>query len=347
MLPYILILFSVSLIILIGLKSKKYKFIFIPVMILTLFAGFRNYTIGTDTIVYVNDFRNVLNYNYYYFDPNIEFGYQYLVYTILKFTNDYHWYLLAVALITTILMVSAIKKYSSDYLLSIYIYITFGFYTFLFNTVRQAIALSILFYGSKFLVDKNFFKYFIIIFISSLFHISAWIMLPFYFLVHLKMKLEYKLMLTFFSSLVISGGVIQYLALSNQRYEQYTVQAENAGGYLLISFYMAIALFLYLLGRKARETNEQYRVLEQLYFCGLLFVIPIVFLGSDPSGPQRVLYNFSVYLILLLPILLNNRFDNVLYKSIFVILAFIYFVMITYQLYGIYPYVINDYFRIF
>ncbi|MDQ8960286.1 EpsG family protein [Acinetobacter baumannii] len=347
MLSYILILLFVTSFILIGIKSVRYKFAFIPVLFLTIFAGFRDYMVGTDTKNYVNDFVNSVNQSYYYFDPNVEFGYQYFVYTLLNFTHDYHWYLLAVALIIISLMIYSMRKYSNDYLLSVYIYITFGFYTFLFNTVRQAIALAILFYGVKFFLEKKIIKYLLLVFIAAMFHVSAWIMIPFYFLVHSKIRFEVKAISIFISSAILSSIVIQYMSASNQRYEQYTQESEHSGGYLILLFYIVIAIFLYIFGKNLRLKNKDYSLLEQLYICGLLLVIPISFLGTDPSGPQRVLYNFSVYLIFLIPMLLRYQFNRLGYISLFYVLSFIYFMMITYSLYGIYPYVINDVFRIF
>ncbi|NNH34595.1 EpsG family protein [Acinetobacter sp. NIPH 2377] len=327
-----------------SINRKSYFFLLIT---LCTFASIRNYSVGTDTSNYVSFFISGIDYKYYIYDPNVELGYQFLVYNILKFTHNYALYLLTVSIIVVSLMLYSIRKYSKNYILSIYIYITFGFYTFLFNTLRQAIALAILFYGVKYFLEKKLIKYLIIVFIASLFHVSAWIMIPFYFLVHSKIKLEVKAISTFISSGILSGMVIQYMSASNQRYEQYTQESEHSGGYLFLLFYMVIAVFLYVFGKNLRLKNKDYNLLEQLYICGLVCVLPIAFLGTDPSGPQRVLYNFSVYLIFLIPMLLREQFNKLVYISIFYTLAFIYFMMITYSLYGIYPYVINDVFRIF
>lgn len=330
-----------------GRKSNKVNLVIIPILLLTLLAGLRDRYVGTDTWNYTQPFNPNYDNSTLVLDANVEYGYQIFVYLINYLTNDYYWYLIGIALISITLMVYAIRKYSIDYILSVYIYITFGFYTFLFNTVRQAIALAILFYGIKFFLEKKLIKYLVVVLIASLFHISAWIMIPFYFIVHFKFKVEIKAILIFISSAILSSMVIQYMSASNQRYEQYTQESEHAGGYLLLFFYSFIAVFLYIFGKRLRVNNKNYSLLEQLYFCGLMFVIPIALLGTDPSGPQRVLYNFSVYLILLIPMLLRDQFNKSIYIGLFYILAFIYFMMITYSLYGIYPYVLNDVFRIF
>lgn len=330
-----------------GQKSNKVNLVIIPILLLTLLAGLRDRYVGTDTWTYTQPFNPNYDNTALVLDANVEYGYQIFVYLINYLTNDYYWYLISIALIIITLMVYSIKKYSIDYILSVYIYITFGFYTFLFNTVRQAIALAILFYGVKFFLDKKIIKYLLLVFIAALFHVSAWIMIPFYFLVHSKIRFEVKAISTFISSAILSSMVIQYMSASNQRYEQYTQESEHSGGYLILLFYIVIAIFLYIFGKNLRLKNKDYSLLEQLYICGLLLVIPISFLGTDPSGPQRVLYNFSVYLIFLIPMLLRYQFNRLGYISLFYVLSFIYFMMITYSLYGIYPYVINDVFRIF
>lgn len=347
MIAYYFILFIVMMTIWLGEKSVNRRFFLLPIIFLSGLATIRSYKVGTDTSVYARDFLSSTDYKYYFFDPNIEFGYQYLVYTILRFSHEYYWLFLVTSLIIVSSMLYAIKKYSVNYTLSVYIYITFGFYTFFFNTLRQALALSICFVCVKFLVDKKIFKYFIVVFVASLFHVSAWIMLPFYFLVHFRLKVEYKVLLVLLASSVVSSLAISYLAQSNQRYHNYDQQADNAGGYLLIIFYTLIGFVLYFLGKKIRKTDHFYNVLEQVFLCGLVFVFPIILLGTDASGPQRILYNFTIYLIFLIPILIKNRFNTLQYKLIFSVLALIYFTLITQRLYGITPYIVNDFFRIF
>lgn len=347
MFAYYFLLFFVMFTIWIGIKSVQRNFVLLPIIFLSIFASIRNYKVGTDTSVYVRDFIANTDYKYYIFDPNIEYGYQYLVYSILHFSHEYYWLFFISSLIIVSLTLYTIRKYSTDYFMSVYIYLTFSFYTFFFNTIRQGIALSICFYGIRFLIDKSFLKYFIVVFIASLFHISAWVMIPFYFLVHWRLKLEYKLLLVFLSSLVLSGLVVTYMAQSNQRYQNYGEQADNSGGYIYFVFYCIIGLALYIFGKKIRKNDYFYNLLEQVFLCGLLFVMPIIFLGTDASGPQRILYNFTIYLVFLIPILLNNRFNTVQYKTIFIMLAFVFFTLITQRFYGINPYIINDFFRIF
>ena len=342
MLIYFLVLIIVMLWIWVEKKSLSRKAFFVPVFILILFFSIRDFTVGTDTITYTKFFRDGLIPQYYDFNPEVEVGYQFIEYLILNFTHNYFWLFLLCSVIVIPSYFYIIKKYSTNYILSIFIFITFGIYNFFFNGLRQGIAMAICFLALPFLLDKKIFKYFIFIFIASLFHISAWVMLFFYFLVHFRTKLEYKMIWVAGLSSIISGVVINYLANSNKRYESYGQVDEASGGYLTLSFYIVLGMFVYVFGKKERIINYNFRVYEQIFLCGLLLVIPVAFLGTDPSGPQRLLNYFLPMLTLLLPILLDR------YKlAIFIFLAMIYFYLVTSKFGEIIPYTINPIFEIF
>ncbi len=342
MLIYFLVLIIVMLWIWVEKKSLSRKAFFMPIFILILFFSIRDFTVGTDTITYTKFFRDGLVPQYYEFNPEVEVGYQFVEYLILNFTHNYFWLFFFCSLIVVPSYFYIIKKYSTNYILSIFIFITFGLYNFFFNGLRQGIAIAICFLALPFLLDKKILKYFIFIFIASLFHVSAWVMLFFYFLVHSRIKLEYKMISIIGISSIVSGLVINYLANSNKRYESYGQIDEASGGYLTLSFYIVLGIFIYIFGKKERIINYNFRVYEQIFLCGLLLVIPVAFLGTDPSGPQRLLNYFLPILTLLLPMLLDK------YKLvIFIFLAMIYFYLVTSKFGEIIPYSINPIFEIF
>lgn len=345
--PYILVLFLVISWIYVEKKALNRKAIFVPALMLIIFASIRDYTIGTDTPTYTKDFRLGVQSEYYEFNPDVEFGYEILIYILLKLgVVEYYWLFVISSIIVVFLTLYTIKKYSVDYILSVYIFITFAFYTFYFNTLRQGIAIAICFCGLKYFIEKNFLKYFIIVSIASLFHISAWIMLLIFFLVHLKLNNNLKILGSFIISLIGSSLIINYMAGSNKRYEKYGEVADNAGGYYLFSFYVLIAIFIYIFGKALREKYKEYNIFEQIYIYGIVFVFPIILLGSNPSGPQRIFYYFGIYLIFLLPYIFQ-RFKSDYIKYAFILLAFIYFILITKSVYEVYPYVLNPKFSIF
>lgn len=347
MLIYFGLLFFVSVWILFEKYSLNRKAYFIPCFLLVVFASIRNYTIGTDTPNYTSFFRGSISLDNYVFDPRVELGYQFFEYIILTISKQYYSLFIASSLIIVPSILYIIKKYSVNYFISVYIYIAFAFYTVYFNTLRQGIAIAICMLGIYFFINKKLIPYFFVILLASTFHISAWVMLLLYFVVHhINIKLEYKVLMSFFMTFSLGKVVINFMASDNDRYLKYTEQADNAGGYLLVLFYFLIALFIYLNGFKLRESNEFFKVLEQTFIIGLALVIPIVLLGTDPSGPQRILYYFSFYVIFLIPMVLN-LYNNKLINLSFLFLAAIYFILVTQRLYEIYPYTLNPIFEIF
>lgn len=346
MLPYFLLIFIFFIVFIVVYKStNKFPFV-ISLWILCFFAGIRNYTIGSDTPTYVYNFINNTDVQYYVFNDDVEKGYQVFEYIVLSLTHEYFWFLFIASIIVVSLYLIAIKKLSIDYYTSLYIYICFGFYTFFFNGLRQGIAMAICFFGLPYLIEKRIISYFLVVFIASLFHVSALVMLPIYFLVNLKFKLEFKVLACLITSILASQILIEYFAQSNVRYEHYTQEAEQAGGYITLAFYFFIGLVVYFTGHKIRNQDIKFNKFEQILLCGLALVFPITFLGTDPSGPQRILYYFVSTVILLIPYILR-KFNNIYLNILFIIFVIIYFILTTMRFSNLYPYQINPIFGVF
>lgn len=322
------------------------KAFWIPLFLLSIFAGIRSSKVGTDTGAYVALFEMNLDPKYYQFNPNVEIGYQYFEYTLLNLTHNYYWLFLLTAFFIVYSFLLIIKKYSINYSLSVFIYITLGIYTFFFNGLRQGIAIAICFLALPYLINKIFLKYLFFVFFASFFHISAWIMLPFYFLVHANFKLEYKVLISFFSSLFGSGLLISHLAQDNIRYEAYAEVSDSAGGYIMLLFYLFLAIVIYFLGKKDRLTNNEYNIFEQIYLCGSFLVIPITFLGTSASGPQRIINYFIPILVFLIPFIISKLKYNFV-KFIFYFGLVIFFYITTMRFSNLTPYLVNPVFEIF
>lgn len=346
MLPYLLVLFLVMFWIFLEEKSLNRKAFWVPLFILAIFSSIRSYFVGSDSINYTADFRNQLDINYFYFRPEVEYGYQILKYIILLFTKNYFWLFFISSIIVLFCYLSFFKKYSKDYFLSVFIFITFGFYTFYFNGLRQGIAMAISILAIPFLFKDKFLKFFLIILIASLFHKTALIMVLFYFIINLKVKMEYKIIIVFLGSLGLSSFVIEYLALVNNKYESYAEVSEKSGGYLTLLFYFLIGIFIYIYMKKYRITSIEFNKLAQLYFCGVAFLIPVAMLGAAASGPQRFLFYFVWTVTLLLPYIFYTIKIKYMYV-LFIFLSIIYFYLTTSSFSNLIPYTLNEIFRLF
>jgi hypothetical protein len=346
MIPYITVLFFVMLITFVESKHLSRKAIIIPSFFLILLSSLRSNVVGTDSRTYTLAY----DFNYdpyrYGFDPDVEYGYQLFDSIILNFSHNYFWLFLVSSIFIVFAYLLTIKKLSINYYYSLLIFVTFGFYTFFFNGLRQGIAMAFCFFGLPYLIEKRVVPYFITVFIASMFHVSALIMIPIYFLVNLRFKLKYKIIACFIFSTLVSQILISYLAQGNSRYDNYTKEADQAGGYITLLFYALIGFFIFIFGKKIRNEDIAFNRFEQILLCGLALVFPIAFLGTDPSGPQRILYYFTSMCIFLIPYILK-KYNSTLINILFLLFSIVYFFIITMRFGDLYPYQINPMFEVF
>lgn len=346
MLPYVLLLLFLTLWVWIVKKQLNIKDIFIPSIMLIIFGTIRSNEVGTDSEMYSRVFLDNISADNFIFDERLEGGYSALVYLIQNIDKEYYLLFFFTSVIIVFFNLCSIKKYSEDFILSVYLYISFGFYTFYFNTLRQAIAMSILMLGINFLINKKTIPYLILVCFAFLFHRSALIMIPFYFLINfVNIRIEYKAIISFIISSLLASTVLIYMASINDKYSSYVEKSENAGGYSYVILYFLVCMILLYFGRKIRNENKMYNVFEQIYVCGISFCIPLILLGTNPSGPKRLVYYFLVYLIFIFPIFFKY-YRSLYLKIFFVLFAFCYYIYITYNIWEVYPYMINSVFDI-
>lgn len=346
MLPYLLVLSFIMSWIALEKKSLNRKSFWLPLIVLVLFASIRSYHVGTDGRTYVKPFISQLDVEYFQFQENIEIGYQLLEYLLLSLTSNYFWLFFVTALIVVYCYLAIIKRYSVNYWFSIFLFVTLGVYTFFFNGLRQGLAMAIFALALPYLLEKKLVLYLIIIATASLFHITALFMIPFYFLVNLRIKPFYKIIATFLGSLCVSNFLVQYISGTNERYEGYAKADQESGGYITLGFYTIIMIFIYFFIRIYKVKDKQFIQIFTFYAVGVVFIIPIAMLGANPSGPQRLLIYFTWTLILILPIIFK-KINNIYITSLAVILFIIYFILTTSAFSNLSPYILNPTFEVF
>ncbi|MEQ1447222.1 EpsG family protein [Acinetobacter schindleri] len=346
MIPYFVILFVVLL----WLNLEKYalnrKAFWVPLLLLSIFAGVRSNRVGTDSEAYTSPFQSKLNTEYYEFSADVEVGYQYFEYFLLKFTYQYYWLFLITSFIICFCYLIVIKRFSRDYIFSIFLFVTLGVYTFFFNGLRQGLAMAIFALSLPYLLEKKFIIYFLICIFASFLHISALFIIPFYFLVNIKIKLIYKIATVFLFSIISSQLIIQYFAESNKRYESYAEFSDESGGLFILGFYFILLVFIYIMKKIYNIKDTFFQKLFEFYALGIAFLIPVAMLGTAASGPQRLLGYFTWVLILILPYIFL-RINNKIIKYFFSILMIVFFYLTTSRFSNLTPYTLNPVFEVF
>ena len=196
---YFIILFFVSVLYGIEYKnlsvseyqSKKIRikstYSFICALLLIIIAGLRSVNVGADTIMYRTLFDYAsqatsfkAGYNSWK-SGGVEIGYYALEYFFAKHLN-FQLFLFFAAFISIAPVMAVIYKYSVNYLYSIFLYIAFGYFSFAMNGLRQSIAIGICMIAYFFYRDKKLGFFLSTVFVAMLFHKSAILFLPVYFL---------------------------------------------------------------------------------------------------------------------------------------------------------------------
>ncbi|MBE6730284.1 MAG: EpsG family protein [Ruminococcaceae bacterium] len=146
------------------------------VVVLVLFAGLRtsyndtlNYIRGyEDAPVLTEFFSNAENLNPF---KNPLF---YLFQSIIKtFTSNSQWLILLTSIITQVCFLRFIKRYSDNFLFSIFIYFTLGTFVFTLAAIKQVTAMAILTLAFPYLEKKKWLRFFLIVLIAMLVHTYA------------------------------------------------------------------------------------------------------------------------------------------------------------------------------
>lgn len=148
--------------------------------------------VGNDYANYYQEFVCIQNGQESYMDT----GYVLINKLVVALGLDFQFVYVFVSLIGYGLLFFCISKYSNNFAISIVLFFSIGYFYLLgLNQIRQFIALMIVFYALSQIPNGKFLTYTVLVGIATLFHFTAIIMLPFFFILKLKPKLSHYLVL--------------------------------------------------------------------------------------------------------------------------------------------------------
>jgi transmembrane protein EpsG len=159
-------------------KSSKFCLL-LSATVLSLFCGLRAVNTGVDTIHYYN-FLSYIRGSGISFGSDI--GFSVISYFLMGFFNNPYYPLVIFAVVTNFLMVFRLwdfrKEASLPLMLLIYMAIH---YPYTFNIVRQFLAISIIFWGTRYIERGEYAKYVILNILASTIHTSSLLCFSFLF----------------------------------------------------------------------------------------------------------------------------------------------------------------------
>ncbi|WXT99918.1 MAG: hypothetical protein Ctma_0624 [Catillopecten margaritatus gill symbiont] len=189
-----------------------------------------------------------------------------------------------------------LRRYSKDYLVSLLIFISVPhFYLSSFGIVRQYCAIAILFYGIKYIVQRNFYYYLAIVALAMMFHYSAIIGIVFYFLY----RIELNRFIT--SSLIIASffttPVLYYIIEHLPKYSDYILPVLNRGTGAKMQLFLLLSAVIFMFFYNSFKSTES-KFYYNVFIVGVCTYNAFLFIGDFAT---RISYYFIIYLILLIP----------------------------------------------
>lgn len=322
-------------------RFRKLKLFEISFFLLT-FIGCIHYNYGTDYSAYYYSFLEMskndkvfeLVKNGYYKEP----GWALLNYIFSK-PYGFFWIVAILNIIQNYIYyrfihdnVNPTRRWKS---LSLYLFLT-NFYVLNFSMKRQGFAIALCLAAGMYAVKKRWMPAVIIVMIASTFHLSALIFLPFIFFWLLPFKKGSIYAITFFVISVIlflvkdSTTKIFMLLINNVSsitvYLDYTNTIEGWGNTLGVGFLLNSVLylvfFLFIINRFDEFTLNQKLFL--LYSCIAFLIIPFQIIVTSIVG--RIGTYFSVYQIVMVPIIYSKIKNKLVKYTVAIIYIFMMFI---------------------
>lgn len=243
---------------------------------LFIFSGWR-YDVGVDFDSYYNSFYRTIDYlrntNGY------EEGYVQLISLLKKYTDTPQSIIISTSFIYICLIYYYImtnKKILQNLWLFMIVFILSWQFMYSFNVVRSCIAGAILYLSYKYILNRNFIKFLIVVVIASLFHRTALLFLFAYFMNN-KIYKTPKAKLIFLLSviLVISGKhilpIILNLFTSNRMasYSNSIYANTTRNIFAIIPFMLKIPIYLLATNKLTRKQQED---TENTFYFNMYFI---------------------------------------------------------------------------
>lgn len=275
-----------------GNKKNRDAMLVLACIVLAIGAGFRDIYYWPDTFVYVLSFNEHTPTLDNYSLSDIPYGYVergfYFLQVVLKtFTDNPSIYLLAISVLTFYILYKDIKQYSIFPLIGLCAYIARFFIGRNFIQIRAGLAYAILILSIKYIFEKDWKRYFLIVFIAWTLHRSCIIAIPLYFICnwihvrkwHVFLALIFSFLVGFFGQSFVHSIVednASDLSIGNRYIDAggEKIQLEGLGMRNPMIYYQCIILLAYtFLEKRLAPLDKYYYILRNAYLYSTMILI--------------------------------------------------------------------------
>lgn len=327
---FVLIILTILALTEVLLREKKISFITLSIM--SLMAGLRFFT-GYDFISYkiffekIDNVRDVFNGSI-----DAEKGYLFLNFIFSKLELNFYFFILFFSLLSISLLGYFVYKYTSfPSLFLIYYYARF-FLVRDMGQIRSSLACIILLYAIPFMIKKKLIPFLLIVFLASLFHITAWFFIVVYLFNIIFEKLTTKIVIWLLIGSTIIGSIIQiprlYIWAIPDRYMAYFTSPSYTDGNWLMNpvLWMQVGIFFGVFYLCSLSNPEEQNFIDGMLKVYLLSSLILISAGTLGTVGGRISTLFSTSEVFLVPYLFMNLTRNRL-SNLLLYFAFTFFIL--------------------
>ena len=302
------------------------------VIVLVLFAGLR--TSFNDTYNYVRIYNQSPGLIGFLSDAKnlnpLSNPLFYLFLNFLKlFTSNAQILIFITSLFTQVCFIRFFKKYSEDFLFSIFIYFTLGTFVFTLAAMKQVVAMAVLTLAVPFLQKKKWIQFYVIVVIAMLIHTyaMAFAILPLFAVRPWKVFTFAFAGVTAFLLMNFQEIISAFLEQADElgkSIAEYEVFDDTSVNIFRIAVY-AVPPLISLIFQKwiFKNSTEMKHILVHMSIISLAFMIMGTQSGANMFG--RMANYFEIGTVCCLPWMLKQTFERKSYKLIVVIACICFF----------------------
>lgn len=296
---YHIIVYTILIFLIVISNANKQKTIFwVLICIIVLISGIRD----------VNNYSDLPEYLTYYqtgevetvSGDNINIGFELLNKLLYSMGVPFQFFLFCIGITVFFLYGHIIDKYSPNRLLSLLLFILTAYIMFL-AALRQSLACAIGMLAFEAIIKRKMLMFLVCVFIASLFHTTALVILPVYYIYGVKINKKNICVLfgCFLTVIVLFNIVGGYLVSFSEYYAQY-LQYDNEGSITrsLMKIYIC-GLFIYVLRKKIFDKDSSNYLLLLCMFINVMLYLG----GSQIYGMARLRMFFEISEIIGIPVI--------------------------------------------
>lgn len=313
-------------------NGKKYNkvYLFCCLIVLLSVSSLRGYSVGGDLYYYLPLFEEISKYSSdQLINTYDKYGvvFKTFFYICSFITSHPSFFLFCESCFVLLIIFKFIRQTSHNYMLSLFLFVTFGFYTNTFNSIRSSFALCLAVLGVLYIIKDKRKLAFLMFLIAFEIHKTI---APIFLLLllknyHLTLKQITIAIVTSFaiSRLIGISNLVPIILLYDSNYAMFDDFSGSGYSLLLLDVLMTYTCFFF-------SKNSNNKTNEIMLFC-LVIASCLQTFAPVFNLFTRMAYFFMFYMIILIPNIITSEFNKKSYRILSVALitgSLLYFEMI-------------------